>query len=372
MTAPPFALVFRLPKCPLKCLPNAILGRPGKFIVPLFRYCLLMPIFTLYFSCPPTPRASLSRRNSCSTFSVNSGLAGMLNERGIKAVTPSALNTPTGQNFSPTVTPCNSPDGSPTRSLSPEPTLANILTSGADLFRRKFIGHEDQQTGSSSHSAQQRPSRMSAKNKVALTHLERRALRSIRIMEKVESVGLENICGSAGISPLALHGTQLYTSRRTASPMTQLTSFKHLNDNKKNRDELQKGKEAIKAAISKGMSSNESVGSFASSGASSIDLSDISSNTSNTDSGHRAPRTMQQRIDSRKSLAEARAKQVQRQRSRRSLVNGAGGQRPDLGVVGGSTVSSAAKPQEEEEASYAQGFIGTISSLLFGRKGGLL
>lgn len=33
----------------------------------------------------------------------------MLNERGIKAVTPSALNTPAGPNFSPTVTPCNSP-----------------------------------------------------------------------------------------------------------------------------------------------------------------------------------------------------------------------------------------------------------------------
>lgn len=33
----------------------------------------------------------------------------MLNERGIKAVTPSALNTPAGQNHSPTVTPCNSP-----------------------------------------------------------------------------------------------------------------------------------------------------------------------------------------------------------------------------------------------------------------------
>lgn len=33
----------------------------------------------------------------------------MLNERGIMAVTPSALNTPAGPNYSPTVTPCNSP-----------------------------------------------------------------------------------------------------------------------------------------------------------------------------------------------------------------------------------------------------------------------
>lgn len=40
---------------------------------------------------------------------MSAGLASMLNERGIKAVTPSALNTPAGQNHSPTVTPCNSP-----------------------------------------------------------------------------------------------------------------------------------------------------------------------------------------------------------------------------------------------------------------------
>lgn len=60
-------------------------------------------------SAPATPHSGLSRRNSCSTFSVSAGLASMLNERGIKAVTPSALNTPAGQNHSPTVTPCNSP-----------------------------------------------------------------------------------------------------------------------------------------------------------------------------------------------------------------------------------------------------------------------
>ena len=59
-------------------------------------------------TAPSTPRC-LSRRNSCSTFSVNMGLASMLNERGIKAVNPSELNTPVGPNYSPTVTPCNSP-----------------------------------------------------------------------------------------------------------------------------------------------------------------------------------------------------------------------------------------------------------------------
>lgn len=66
-------------------------------------------MFVCHFSAPATPHTGLSRRNSCSTFSVSAGLATMLNERGIKAVTPSALNTPAGQNHSPTVTPCNSP-----------------------------------------------------------------------------------------------------------------------------------------------------------------------------------------------------------------------------------------------------------------------
>lgn len=65
----------------------------------------------------------LSRRNSTTTFSTNYGLAAMLNERGIKAITPSALATPT---FSATATPCNSPygspSGSPDRSRSPSPS----------------------------------------------------------------------------------------------------------------------------------------------------------------------------------------------------------------------------------------------------------
>lgn len=65
----------------------------------------------------------LSRRNSTTTFSTNSSLATMLNERGIRAITPSALATPM---FSATATPCNSPygspGGSPDRSRSPSPS----------------------------------------------------------------------------------------------------------------------------------------------------------------------------------------------------------------------------------------------------------
>lgn len=79
------------------------------------------------------------------------GLAKMLNERGIKAITPSALSTPSGVNsFTPTATPCNSPDGSPneSRSSSPAPVpyktlkLPGILGTGADLLRRTIIGED--------------------------------------------------------------------------------------------------------------------------------------------------------------------------------------------------------------------------------------
>lgn len=65
----------------------------------------------------------MSRRNSTSTFSTCLGLAKMLNERGIKAVTPSALNTPaTEKSFTPTATPCNSPLGSPRGSADSSPS----------------------------------------------------------------------------------------------------------------------------------------------------------------------------------------------------------------------------------------------------------
>lgn len=304
------------------------------------------------------------------------GLASMLNERGIKAVTPSALNTPSGQNFSPTTTPCNSPDGSPVRSLSPEPSqsFANMLSSGADMFRKKFIGYDSDVP----QLTPQRPSRVSsAKNKVALSHLERKALRSIRILEKVEHLGLENILQnstSAGISPLALHSSNIYTARRTASPMAQLTSLQHLNDNRKKTNDM--GSEAFRAAINKGLS-NESLSSISTT--SSVTNSCASSDISSTSNDNQGPSNSGE--NSRKSLSDNRIKQMQRQRSRRNLINGnSGGQRPDLGTVGGSSRSvrpdlgktNRAEEKKPEEKSFSQGFVGSISSYLFGRKGGLL
>lgn len=249
-------------------------------------------------TCPPTPR-SLSRRNSCSTFSVNYGLASMLNERGIKAVTPSCLNTPCGANFSPTITPCNSPTGStsPTEHYqNTETTLTSFLTSSAGILRKKITGHDPE------------------RSMKAASILERKAkIRSIRLLERVDHMGIENILvpSTKMVSPLALHSSNIYT--RYNSPMTQLTSLKHLSEKKKTPEVETNGANSMSEA----------------------------------------------------SSVQTRTKQkVQRQRSRRNM-NGTG-QRLDLGTVNKNA------EQKEEEKSLVGGFVGSISSMFFGRKGGLL
>lgn len=338
--------------------------------------CLfLINLFLLSFSCPPTPRAGLSRRNSCSTFSVNLGLASMLYERGIKAVTPSALNTPCGPNFTPTGTPCNSPEGSPVRSMSPEPQfLSGLISTGADMLRRKLVGEAEKQ-------------QYRTRNKIVLSRLEKRALRSIKILDKIESIGLDNIMHSSSsssnvsVSPLALQGSStLYSCHsRTTSPMSQLHNFKqHMTETKK--DDVRFDREALKACLSKGFNSSDSLKSY------SDDASDSSSNLSSSDEPTPKKLIKKPPLPSNNGKGmgapaepgtgaiDARVKQMQRQKSRRSLMNGAGGQRPDLGRVG--SVKSNVRPDLGKVASKQpeekMGFVGTISSLLFGRKGGLL
>lgn len=345
----------------------------------------------------------------------------MLNERGIKAVTPSALNTPAGANFSPTVTPCNSPEGSPTRSMSPEPPLlSGLLASGADILRKKFAVASSSPGGVAD--AIERPSRLTARNKLALTRLEKKALRSIKIMEKVESMGVDNFMhgGGHGISPLALHGSSaLYTSTvrgRTSSPMAQLTSLKHLQDSRKQQqgqDELLIDKETIKKVLSKGLSheglkhissgSSEASGASSSAGSSTTSGVYPDSDSGSSSASGAAIMKKPEKLESSASTTTSavRLKQMQRQKSRRSLMNGANGsQRPDLGTVNGSsrpgvrpdlgTVGGAASNKTksnsktdsaaatapaqvpEQSRSIGQSVYGTISSLLFGRKGGLL
>ncbi|KAH8393560.1 hypothetical protein KR200_004578 [Drosophila serrata] len=368
-------------------------------------------------SCPATPRAGLSRKNSCSTFSVNLGLAGMLNERGIKAVTPSALNTPAGPNFSPTVTPCNSPEGSPPRCQSPEP-LFGLLSSGADLIRRKIVGDQHQQKQRSTLSKQQQ-------QKIMLSHLERRALRSLNLIEKVESIGLENIIH-------AQRGVGSGIANRSSSPLSS-GSLQSLHTSTNSIvDDIHFDRAQIKGVLHRGLKSPTpaapstsaaaaaSAGSGAKSTISSSSTSAYNSDDSDdqglvmkikptksstpTTSIAQSPSSSLEKASTTNgggTATETRLKQMQRQKSRRQLKNGMASQRPDLGTIAGggagggrvrpdlgkvsdSTSSgnttklgskSGAKAAEEEEAApqtITQAFVGSVSSLLFGRKGGWL
>lgn len=270
---------------------------------------------------PSTPR-TLSRRNSCSTFSVSVGLASMLNERGIKAVTPSCLNTPAGANFSPTITPCNSPTGS--RSSSPthshvqntEVSLTSFLTSSAGALKKRFIGQDPE-------SSSMKSSRLEKKAK----------LRSIRLLQNVEDLGIENILSSNNnskiVSPLALHSSNIYT-RYNSSPMTQLTSLKRMSEQKVVNETKENQNEIVKN-----------------------DQEETQNATTS-------------------SAQSSRAKsKIGRQKSRRNLN---AGQRSDLGTV--NTMKDRKSPTEEteknEEKSLVGGFVGSISSIFFGRKGGYL
>lgn len=268
-------------------------------------------------------------------------------------------------------------EGSPTRNRSPEPLLTKLYT-GADMIRRKFVG-------SSESDSPERSARLpSPRDKILLSRQEKRALRSLRLMEKVESIGLENIMHNTsspryhgvGISPLAVRS-------RTTSPMTQLTSLKNISHQKRRSDDpYAVDKETIKAVLNKGLS-HESL------------LSDITTDGSTT-SSVTSPSDRVPVIDSKTKSSQDEStktphqiKQMQRQKSRRSLINGAGGgQRPDLGTVGpvsnisnqstkqindlDSDVSSVASVTAQQQQSYTQSFVGSISSLFFGRKGGLL
>nr|XP_014089572.2 trafficking kinesin-binding protein milt isoform X2 [Bactrocera oleae] len=366
-------------------------------------------------SCPPTPHGGLSRKNSCSTFSVNLGLASMLNERGIKAVTPSALNTPAGPNFTPTVTPCNSPEGSPPRSASPEP-LFGILSTGADLIRRKLIGDIE------------RPNRNLAQKqqKIMLSRLERRALRSLKLVEKVESIGLENIIVA---QPNSMSQLASGIASRSSSPMAQLISLKNLHTCANNVvDDIHFDRDQIKTVLHKGLTTPTTTSTCARSDDESVETESISSvisteRTVKNEQQHTVINITQNVTAATVTTAaptngtsttESRIKQLQRQKSRRNLKNGIGGQRPDLGTINGNgagggsgrvrpdlgkvstgpSTSAAAKSnmtnatitdvsqtkkgahnkvrETREQQSITQAVVGTVSSLLFGRKGGWL
>uniref|UniRef100_A0A1A9VR71 Uncharacterized protein n=1 Tax=Glossina austeni TaxID=7395 RepID=A0A1A9VR71_GLOAU len=184
-------------------------------------------------SCPPTPRAGLSLKNSCCTFSVNLGLGSMLNERGIEAVTPNVLNTPAGPNFSPTVTSYNSPEDSPTRSRSPEP-LFNLLSSGADVFRRKLIGGDVNAVAPNSKNSK----------KLCLLVLDVVACGLFVYLKKLRAL------------PNAMSQLSSGIANRSISPMAQLTSLKGINPNPNSNivKNLHFDRNQIKDVLQKGLS----------------------------------------------------------------------------------------------------------------------
>jgi hypothetical protein len=252
----------------------------------------------------------------------------VLNERGIQGLTPSCLNTPSGPNFSPTVTPCNSPEcGSPPhRSNHPESvSLTSFLTSSAGLLKKKITGHHSQHD-----------------EKAAMLLEKKAMLRSIRLLEKVDTLGIENILPTTSLSPstsqiinnpLALHSSNIYT--RYNSPMTQLTSLKHLSD-QKNRVSSSSSQESLSESA-------------------------VSSTTNNNN------------VSSSKDSHETRMKhKMQRQKTRRSM-NAV--QRPDLGTVNGNKAGDKSKEAaitQGKQQGIVGGFVGSISSMFFGRKGGFL
>lgn len=315
------------------------------------------------------------------------GLASVLNERGIKAVTPSVLNTPTGPNYSPTVTPCNSPDGSPTREMHEPPLISGLLASGAELLRRKLIG-----------APVERQSRLATRNKLALSRLEKKALKSIKILEKVESIGVDNIMTPpTTVSPLALHSTSMYQGRvrRSDSPMTQLTSLKHLGGDqvgpsssttgasKKTGKDVRIPKETIRAVLNKGLANPaDELGSDTDSESiTSSVLSDERPTTSTANQHHNRHRSSNKGLTETSAVvADSCVRRMQRQKSRRQMINnGNGARRADLGTVNSAhrtsmtdlgSVDGYKSDSKQNEGLFAQGVVGTLSSLIFGRKGG--
>lgn len=279
--------------------------------------------------------------------------------------------------------------------MSPEP-LFGLLSSGAELIRRKLVGGDIERPNRNQQQQKQQ--------KIMLTRLERRALRSLRLVEEVESIGLENIITT---QPNAMSQLASGIANRSASPMAQLTSLKNIHTNSNNIvSDLHFDRNQIKDVLQKGLHPQEPPNS-SSSKSSSNRASNIS-NQRDTKVRHDDIKQHQQKMHKLEDEAQSstgstmsgvdnsnvRVKQMLRQKSRRNLKNG---QRPDLGTIGGrvrtdlgrvspkqndkpgsSSKTSGSKTidkcqdTKESQQSITQSFVGTVSSLLFGRKGGWL
>lgn len=278
------------------------------------------------------------------------------------------------------------------------------------MIRRKIVGNSE---------SPDTASRLATRNKILLSRQEKRALRSLRLMEKVESIGLENIMHtsnqSVGVSPLAIGSVRT----RTASPMTQLTSLKNISSHRRSDDLYAVDRETIKAVLNKGLSHESLLSDITTDGSTTSSITNPGDSSDSTLNDKKPPipaailrsgsnnlsNTTSSSSNTTSDVARTplKVKQMQRQKSRRSLMNGGGGQRPDLGTVGmpnaakslsnnnkssHSNISGNSTKQTQQldsddddrssiasiapQQTYTQSFVGSISSLFFGRKGGLL
>lgn len=240
------------------------------------------------------------------------------------------------------------------------------------MLRRKFGDSE-------------RTPRVLARNKILLSRQEKRALQSLRLVEKVESIGLDNIIHThhpIGISPLAIQSSPALTGirSRTVSPMAQLTSLKNFTQSSGNRnDELYVvDRHTIRAVLNKGLSfdsprKSDSVGYSETDYKKSFGSKHSEDEQSQTKSKSK-PDLVPKREE--ENVLNTKVKQMQRQKSRR--FNNASGQRLDLGTVSSRQEnnkridSQANERTSNPQQTVTQSFVGSISSLFFGRKGGLL
>lgn len=294
------------------------------------------------------------------------------------------------------------------------------------MLRRKLVGNAP---NAPHPSETDRPSaRMTARNEVLLSRQEKRALRSLRLLEKVESLGLDGMNPAAaavlgsrrGLSPLTAPATAQTPGfgmrSRTASPMAQLTSLKATASGGSGgggglygSSGLSQDDEQMAGAMRTARSIGESLASFSDSGDSTAGNNQPQQQataaggspnvaSSSSSSSSQQPQQQQKTTTSPTNNA-SRLKQMQRQKSRRALLQN--GQRPDLGTVAGKVrpdlgrvtnapgaaaatqaagasdydvpmTTTASRDAEPQQLSIAQSFVGTISSLFFGRKGGLL
>lgn len=266
------------------------------------------------------------------------------------------------------------------------------MYSGADLIRRKLTRRENE-----------RRSRKQQQQKIVLTRLERRALRSLRLVEKVESIGLENIITT---QPNTISQLASGIANRSSSPLAQLNNLRHIHTKSNNTvSDLHFDRRQIKDVLQKGLNSqwNQSLDTVKTStvtntinqmpGCAKVPIKQSLQMSTESEQMQEIELSANQSMD---NTVSTQIKQLQRQKSRRQMKNG---QRSDLGTIGGrirsdlgrvssiatdysvsnqQTLSTpnvstmSAMDNKETQPTLKQSFAGTVSSLLFGRKGGWL